>query len=83
MPDVFVNYRTGDEESAATMIARELARRFGDERIFFASNSIEPGRRFPVELVTAVEECEALAYEVRFLGGARVPRELYDAPAHW
>lgn len=60
MPDVFVNYRTGDEESAATMIARELARRFGDERIFFASNSIEPGRRFPAELVRAVEECEAL-----------------------
>ncbi|WP_329175137.1 toll/interleukin-1 receptor domain-containing protein [Streptomyces sp. NBC_01477] len=60
MPDVFVNYRTGDEESAATMIARELARRFGAERIFFASNSIEAGRRYPVELVKAVEECEAL-----------------------
>ncbi|MGW1103179.1 toll/interleukin-1 receptor domain-containing protein [Streptomyces sp. NPDC002540] len=60
MPDVFVNYRTGDEESAATMIARELARRFGGERIFFASNSIEPGHRFPVELVRAVEESEAL-----------------------
>ncbi|WP_030206948.1 toll/interleukin-1 receptor domain-containing protein [Streptomyces bikiniensis] len=60
MPQVFVNYRTGDEESAATMIARELARRFGDQRIFFASNSIEPGRRFPVELIRAVEECEAL-----------------------
>lgn len=60
MPDVFVNYRTGDEESAATMIARELARRFGGERIFFASNSIEPGRRFPVELIKAVEESEAL-----------------------
>ncbi|MFF5469314.1 toll/interleukin-1 receptor domain-containing protein [Streptomyces achromogenes] len=60
MPDVFVNYRTGDEESTATMVARELARRFGGERIFFASNSIEPGHRFPVELVKAVEECEAL-----------------------
>jgi TIR domain len=59
MPDVFVNYRTGDEESAATMIARELARRFGSERIFFASNSIEAGRRFPVELIKAVEGCEA------------------------
>ena len=58
MPDVFVNYRTGDEESAATMIARELARRFGGERIFFASNSIEAGRRFPVELIKAVEESE-------------------------
>ncbi|MEW2297709.1 toll/interleukin-1 receptor domain-containing protein [Streptomyces sp. NPDC006743] len=60
MPDVFVNYRTGDEESAATMIARELARRFGGERIFFASDSIEPGHRYPAELVRAVEECQAL-----------------------
>ncbi|WP_430382969.1 TIR domain-containing protein [Streptomyces sp. P10-4] len=60
MPDVFVNYRTGDEESTATLIARELARRFGDQRIFFASNSIELGHRFPAELVRAVEECEAL-----------------------
>ncbi|MFJ2812107.1 toll/interleukin-1 receptor domain-containing protein [Streptomyces sp. NPDC087294] len=59
MSDVFVNYRTGDEESAATLIARDLTRRFG-ERIFFASKSIEPGRRFPVELIRAVEECEAL-----------------------
>ncbi|MFC0599752.1 toll/interleukin-1 receptor domain-containing protein [Streptomyces palmae] len=60
MSDVFVNYRTGDEESTATMIARELARRFGGERIFFASNSIELGHRFPVELVKAVEGCDAL-----------------------
>jgi hypothetical protein len=60
MSDVFVNYRTGDEESAATMIARELTRRFGRERIFFASSSIEPGHRFPAELIRAAEECEAL-----------------------
>ncbi|GHC08992.1 toll/interleukin-1 receptor domain-containing protein [Streptomyces sp. WAC04189] len=60
MPDVFVNYRTGDEESAATMIARELTRRFGRARVFFASDSIEPGHRFPVELIRAVEECKAL-----------------------
>ncbi|MGW2178825.1 TIR domain-containing protein [Streptomyces sp. NPDC001732] len=60
MSDVFVNYRTGDEESAATMIARELTRRFGRERIFFASDSIEPGHRFPAELIRAAAECEAL-----------------------
>lgn len=60
MSDVFVNYRTGDEESVATMIARELVRRFGEERIFFASSSIEPGHRFPTALLTAVEECQAL-----------------------
>ncbi|WP_018544256.1 toll/interleukin-1 receptor domain-containing protein [Streptomyces sp. LaPpAH-108] len=60
MTDVFVNYRTGDEESAATMIARELVRRFGQERIFFASKSIEAGHRFPGELVRALDECAAL-----------------------
>ncbi|MEV7104835.1 hypothetical protein [Streptomyces atroolivaceus] len=60
MPEAFVNYRPGDEEPAATMIARELARRFGGERIFFVGNSTEFGHRFPVEPVRAVEECEAL-----------------------
>ncbi|GAA2287456.1 hypothetical protein GCM10010415_68190 [Streptomyces atrovirens] len=60
MPDVFVNYRTGDAEDAATMIARELIRRFGVEQIFFASKSIDAGRRFPAELVKAMEECQAL-----------------------
>ncbi|THA60768.1 toll/interleukin-1 receptor domain-containing protein [Streptomyces sp. A0958] len=60
MPEVFVNYRTGDEETAATLIDRELARRFGRERVFLDSNSIEPGHRYPAELVRAVEECQAL-----------------------
>ncbi|MEU5398561.1 toll/interleukin-1 receptor domain-containing protein [Streptomyces sp. NPDC005963] len=60
MNDVFVNYRTGDEESAATMIAGELSRRFGDDRIFFASSSIKIGHRFPKELDKAMNECEAL-----------------------
>jgi hypothetical protein len=60
MPEIFVNYRTGDEESAATLIDEGLARRFGRERVFFASKSIEPGRRFPEELTRAVEGCQAL-----------------------
>ncbi|WNF29298.1 toll/interleukin-1 receptor domain-containing protein [Streptomyces sp. C11-1] len=60
MSDVFINYRTGDEESAAALIARELVRRFGREHIFFASNSIELGHRFPAELDGAAEKCDAL-----------------------
>ncbi|MYR26906.1 MULTISPECIES: toll/interleukin-1 receptor domain-containing protein [unclassified Streptomyces] len=60
MEDVFINYRTGDEENAATLIARELFRRFGRKRIFFASESIEPGKRYPGTLIEAVEECQAL-----------------------
>jgi hypothetical protein len=60
MPEIFINYRTGDEESAAAMIDRELSRRFGSDRIFFASKSIAPGRRFPDELLSAAGECSAL-----------------------
>lgn len=60
MPDIFVNYRTGDEESTATMIARELSRRFGEERVFIASNSIPPGHKYPQELVAAASESSAL-----------------------
>ncbi|MFD7546086.1 toll/interleukin-1 receptor domain-containing protein [Streptomyces sp. NPDC059816] len=60
MPDVFVNYRTGDEEATATLIAGELSRRFGDEAIFKASKSITPGQRFPDQLVTAVRRSSAV-----------------------
>lgn len=44
MADVFVNYRTGDEEACATMIERELSRRFGSAKIFLAGRSIRPGK---------------------------------------
>ncbi|MEU6173984.1 toll/interleukin-1 receptor domain-containing protein [Streptantibioticus parmotrematis] len=60
MPDVFVNYRTGDEEATATLIERELSRRFGSERIFRASKSIPAGEPFPRELLTAVRRSSVL-----------------------
>ncbi|MCX5375859.1 toll/interleukin-1 receptor domain-containing protein [Streptomyces sp. NBC_00091] len=60
MPDIFVNYRTGDEEATATLIAHELSSRFGDDRIFRASKSIRPGQAFPQELLTAVRRSSVL-----------------------
>jgi len=60
MPEIFVNYRTGDEESAATMIDRELARRFGSDTVFRASRSIKPGQVFPEELLRAVHDSSVL-----------------------
>ncbi|MFF9482221.1 toll/interleukin-1 receptor domain-containing protein [Streptomyces sp. NPDC014733] len=60
MPDVFINYRTGDEEATATLLDRELSRRFGSERIFRASKSIAAGRNFPQALLTAVRRCHVL-----------------------
>ncbi|WP_405743552.1 toll/interleukin-1 receptor domain-containing protein [Streptomyces sp. NBC_01525] len=60
MPDVFINYRTGDEEATATLLERELSRRFGTERIFRASKSIGAGQNFPQALLTAVRRCHVL-----------------------
>ncbi|ANW19529.1 toll/interleukin-1 receptor domain-containing protein [Streptomyces clavuligerus] len=60
MPDVFVNYRTGDEEATATLIEHELSRRFGSDRVFRASKSIPPGQRYPQELLTAVRRSSAV-----------------------
>ncbi|AUG75521.1 hypothetical protein CFP65_0559 [Kitasatospora sp. MMS16-BH015] len=60
MPDIFVNYRTGDGDTAATLIERELSGRFGSERVFRASKSIRIGRAFPQELITAVRRSSAL-----------------------
>ncbi|MFE7312257.1 TIR domain-containing protein [Streptomyces sp. NPDC057555] len=60
MPDIFVNYRTGDEEATATLIERELSRRFGSERVFRASKSIGLGRSFPRELIIAVRRSSVM-----------------------
>ncbi|MEU5975589.1 toll/interleukin-1 receptor domain-containing protein [Streptomyces sp. NPDC047315] len=60
MPLIFVNYRTGDEEATATLVERELSRRFGDENVFRASKSISPGSRYPQELVAAARSCRVL-----------------------
>ncbi|MEU9042564.1 MULTISPECIES: toll/interleukin-1 receptor domain-containing protein [unclassified Kitasatospora] len=60
MPDIFVNYRTSDEDTTATLIERELSRRFGTERVFRASKSIPIGRPFPQELLTAVRRSSVL-----------------------
>lgn len=60
MPDVFVNYRTGDEETCAVLIERELSRRFGSARIFLDSKSIRPGSAFPQELLAAVRASSVL-----------------------
>ncbi|CAM02649.1 TIR domain-containing protein [Saccharopolyspora erythraea NRRL 2338] len=60
MHDVFINYRTGDDESAAALIDQDLSLRFGSERIFRASKSIEPGEDFTERLVAAVRQCRVL-----------------------
>lgn len=60
MPDVFINFRTGDEESAATVIERDLATRFGREKIFRDSTSIRAGEDFARRILSAVHGSRAL-----------------------
>jgi hypothetical protein len=60
MPDVFINFRTGDEESAATLIDRDLSARFGKEKIFRDSRSIRAGEEFPKRLLSAVHGSRAM-----------------------
>jgi hypothetical protein len=57
---VFINYRTGDEESTATLIERELSDRFDSGQIFRASKSILPGSDFEPAILAAVRSSRAL-----------------------
>lgn len=60
MPDIFINYRTGDEEASAGLIDLELSRRFGPDRIFRAGKSIPPGENYIHQLLTAARDSEVL-----------------------
>lgn len=60
MHKVFINYRTGDGDEAAALVANALSHRFGRERIFLAGDSIPPGTPFPERLLDAVRSSTAL-----------------------
>ncbi|TDP89635.1 tetratricopeptide repeat protein [Labedaea rhizosphaerae] len=57
---IFVNYRVGDRQNEAAFLARELAARFGADRVFFASRSILAGDDFETRILTDMEQCSTL-----------------------
>lgn len=57
---VFVNYRTGDGEFAATLITRVLSARFGAEHVFLASRSIRPGEDFAHKIMERLRQSDVL-----------------------
>lgn len=59
MPEVFINYRTGDGDETAALIDEYLSNRFGAERIFRAGKSIPPGQDFRDALIGEV--CASMA----------------------
>ncbi|MGH3808413.1 MAG: TIR domain-containing protein [Pseudonocardiaceae bacterium] len=62
MPDdIFINYRNGDEEATATVIEREMSRRFGSGQVVFrASKSIRLGEDYIPSLLDAVRGSQVL-----------------------
>jgi TIR domain len=60
VPDIFINYRTGDREDTASLIYQELSRRFGRDQVFLASRSIPPGENYVRRLPTAVRDSKVL-----------------------
>jgi hypothetical protein len=58
--EVFINYRTGDGDEAAELIAARLSERFGKEHIFKASHSIQPGEMYPQVLSDAARKSDVL-----------------------
>jgi TIR domain len=57
---IFINYRGEDSETAAVLIDRELAARFGSDRVFLDSWSIPAGVDFVEELLGRLRACSVL-----------------------
>lgn len=86
MPTVFLNYRTDDEEFAATLIDRALSDRFGTGQVFRASKSIPPGSDFEREILAAVRQSAVLLAVIgtRWLTAMDSSgRRRLDDPADW
>ncbi|HEX5120381.1 MAG TPA: toll/interleukin-1 receptor domain-containing protein [Pseudonocardiaceae bacterium] len=60
MPDVFINFRHGDEDATAALIEHDLSDRFGSTKVFRDSKSIRAGDDFARELFAAVHDCKVM-----------------------
>ncbi|MDQ0366955.1 toll/interleukin-1 receptor domain-containing protein [Catenuloplanes indicus] len=59
-PKIFVSYRKADGDHAAVNLDTRLARAFGEDAVFMASRSIEPGRRYKDSINLALKQCKAM-----------------------
>ncbi|MEX5637588.1 toll/interleukin-1 receptor domain-containing protein [Parafrankia sp. FMc2] len=80
MPEVFINYRTGDGNKTSITIERELSHRFGSERIFRASKSIPLGSQWPEELLVNARRCAVL---IAVIGPKWAQHEALRDPQDW
>lgn len=60
MPEIFINYRTGDGDQVAATLDEALGHRFGPDAVFRDGRSIRAGAEYPRELLTALRRSSAL-----------------------
>jgi hypothetical protein len=60
MGQIFINFRSGDQDMAAAFLYDFLTSNFGEEAVFFSSHSIPAGADFPSDLLQHAERCEVL-----------------------
>ena len=60
MVGVFVSYRVREQPGYATLVHRELASRFGSDRVFLASRSIRPGDDYVDTVFDTLRSCDVI-----------------------
>ena len=53
--NIFISYRRDDSTAHARHLFESLAARFGEQRVFFDQNTIEPGAAFPKRIEAAIK----------------------------
>ncbi|MDT8915440.1 toll/interleukin-1 receptor domain-containing protein [Amycolatopsis sp. PS_44_ISF1] len=86
MPEIFVNYRTGDGQDLATIVDRDLRGRFGAEHVFMDHRSIPAGGRFENALIGGVWGSKVLLCVIGptwFTAADTEGRRKIDDPQDW
>jgi CHASE2 domain-containing sensor protein len=80
----FISYRREHDEWAARDIRKELAKRFGDDRVFLDKRSIGTGEEWPERLMSATRWCSVLLVIIgpRWLEEVDGHRRI-DDPGDW
>ncbi|MFF9208030.1 MULTISPECIES: toll/interleukin-1 receptor domain-containing protein [unclassified Streptomyces] len=60
MPEIFINYRTGDGDHLAATLDEALRHRFGDHAVFRDGRSIQAGAEYPCELLGQLRRSRAV-----------------------
>jgi hypothetical protein len=78
-PSVFVNYRVCDQPGYATLVHRELSRRFGPRSVFLASSSIRAGDDYVDTVFNNLARCDVVLAII----GPRWTHAFHDVTRDW